>query len=58
MSWLVRRLRRYGMAGRWMQYGLYALIALVVCAQILGSLGTEIDASAGYFNDRSFQHYP
>jgi hypothetical protein len=58
VSWLVRGLRRYGTAGRWMRYGLYVLIALVVCGQILGSLGTEIDASGGYFNDRSFQPYP
>ena len=53
-AWLAR-LRP---AWRFARYGVHALAALIICAQLVGSTASVIDTSSGHFDDRGFQPYP
>ncbi|QBD82098.1 glycosyltransferase family 39 protein [Ktedonosporobacter rubrisoli] len=55
---IVALLRHYRPAMAALRYVLYVGIALIVCAQLLGSMALVIDNSSGNFDDRGFQPYP
>jgi hypothetical protein len=47
-----------GQSWNTLRYGAYAMISLVIIAQLVGGTASVIDTSSGYFDDRSFQPYP